>query len=204
VEHIPTETVTFDLGTTPPPVQYRLFVDLPGPLSATAATGGNLFATMFQVLTPGCKVVGYSYWCCKTGQSTAPVNFSLYQLTGPTAGALQPASHVTGPTMTQGAWNDAFLPTPVPLSVGPAYAVEVGVVDSFPFTNGFWASTGVGYTGMTNGPLQAFSDQGASNPAPFSFPQCSVGGGSSDSTIGLGSTASGSFNGWVDVLIATG
>jgi hypothetical protein len=204
VEHIPTETVTFDLGTTPPPAQYRIFVDLPGPLSPASNTSPFLVNMLFTVLTPGCSVVGYSYWCCKSGQDTTPVRFALFRLVGPTAGTLIPAGTVTGPTMITGAWNDALLPAPVPLSVGPAYVAQAGLTNAFPFTPGYWGTGGVGYDGMTNGPLMAYSAPGASNPTPFSQPQAGFGTGSSDPTVGVASTPASDANGWVDVLISTG
>ena len=31
----------------------------------------------------GCSLVGYSIWCCKTGQDTNPINFALWHLTAP-------------------------------------------------------------------------------------------------------------------------
>ena len=204
VEHMPVHTVTFDIGTVPPPVQYRLYTSLPGPAVAAANTGAIIFGMCWQVLAPGTSLVGYSNWCCKTGQDVNPINFALWRLTGFTVGTLIPAGTVTGGGLTQGAWNDTFLPAPLPLNQGTIYLAQYGLVNGFPATAGYWSSGGVGYDGMTNGPLQAFSDQGASNPIPSSEPQMTFAAGTSDPTSLVAPNGNGSFNAWLDILIATG
>ena len=203
VEHVPCEMVTFDLGTSPPPKQYRLYDALPGPATANANTNPLIFGMAFQVLTSGCSLVGYSPWCCNNGQSVSSVPFALWRLTGPSAGTLITAASITGGALTTGQYNDTLLPASVPLVSNTPYLAQMGLSGGFSFTTGFWASTGVGYTGMTNGPLQGFSDQGASKPCPFSQPQCAFGTGTADPTAGIASTGNTSFNVFLDVIVAT-
>jgi hypothetical protein len=204
VEHPPIETVTFDLGTTPPPAEFRLFTGLFGPAIANANSGQIIFGVCFQVTQPNCSLVGYSQWCCNSGQDTNPLNFALWHLTGLVAGTVVPGSVVTGGALTQGQFNDTFLPAPVALTAGTTYVAQMGLTNGFPVSTGFWSSTGVGYRGIVNGPLEGFSDQGASNPGPFSQNQCNFAAGTNDPTVGIGPNGNAGFNEWLDVLISTG
>lgn len=204
VEHLPTHTVTFDLGSTPPPVQFRLFTGLFGPAVANANTGAIIFGVCFQVTEPGCSLVGYSQWCCNSGQDTNPLNYACWHLTALVTGTVLSGSVITGGPLTQGQFNDTFLPAPVALTAGSTYVAQVGLVNGFPVTTPFWGSTGVAYRGIVNGPLEAFSDQGASNAAPFSQNQNNFAAGTSDPTAGIGPNGNAGFNEWLDVLISTG
>jgi hypothetical protein len=204
VEHPPIETVTFDLGTTPPPTQYRLYTSLPGPAVGSPFSGSIVIGFAFQVTQPGLSLVGYSPWCPNSGMPTTPVNFALWQLTGTNVGVLVPAATMTGGTLTQGAYTDAFLPAPVPLTGGQGYFAQYGFTNGFVEYDHFWDSTGVGYDGLRNGPLEAFSDQGASNPAPSSMHVCAFETGSADPTAGLVLLGNLSFNAFLDVLVSTG
>lgn len=204
VEHVPCETVTFDLGSTPPAQLFRLYVSMFGPATAATNSGGIVFGTVFTITQNGCSLSGYSQWCCNTGQDTTGPNFSLWRLTGTFTGVLIPAGTVTGTTMTAGQFNDTFLNTPVPLNAGTIYVVQMGLDNGFPATTGFWGTSGTGYRGLVNGPLEAFSDQGASNQAPDSQAQCTFGAGTNDPTAAFVDNNNGSFNAWTDVLISTG
>lgn len=204
VEHEPCQAVTFDLGTAPPAQVFRLYTSLPGPAVAAAATGQIIIGLVFQVTAPGCSLAGYSPWCCNSGQDTTPMNFALWHVTNVATGSVVSGSVMTGGTLTQGSFNDAFLPAPVALTAGSAYMAVMGLTNGFPVTSSYWSSSGVGYDGMTNGPLQAFSDQGASNPGPFTLLQMSFAAGTNDPTAGLPPNGNSSFNAWLDVLVSTG
>jgi hypothetical protein len=204
VEHVPCQTVSFDLGSTPPAVQYRLFGSLFGPAVANANTGPIIFGVCWQVTEPNCTLVGYSQWCCNSGQDTTALNFATWHLTALVTGTLLAGATITGGPLTQGAWNDTFLPAPVPLSAGSTYVTQMGIVDGFPVTAGYWGSGGVAYRGMQSGPLEAFSDQGASNAAPFSQNQNNFAAGTNDPTAGIGPNGNSGFNEWLDVIVSTG
>ena len=204
VEHMPVHTVTFDIGTTPPPVQFRLFTGLFGPAIANANTGPIIFGVCFQVTQPNCSLVGFSQWCCNSGQDTTPINYALWHLTGLVAGTLVAGATITGGALTQGQFNDTFLPAAVPLTAGSVYVAQNGITNGFPVSTNFWSASGVAYRGITNGPLEGFSDQGASNPGPFSQNQDNFASGTNDPTVGIGPNGNSGFNVWLDVLISTG
>lgn len=204
VEHMPVHAVTFDIGTVPPPVDFRFYHGLSGPLAATGSTGGILLNVNWQVTQPGCRLVGYSVWCCQTGQDTSPVNFATWDLLNTSTGTLLAGATMTTGSLVQDQWNDFSLVSGVPLTAGQAYNSQVGLINGLPLSLGFWGAGQVGYAGIKDGPLVAFSDQGASNPAPFNQPQCAFANGSNDPTVGIAPSGNGSFNTWIDVLISTG
>lgn len=204
VEHAPTHTVVFDLGSSPPAELFRLYVTMSGPLAVQTASGPNVFGMTWQVTEPGCSLAGYSLWCCPTGQDVTPIEFATLVLTDGFTGTVLPGSVVTGPTQVQDQFNDVLLPAPVPLTAGAVYLVQYGIVNGWPFSASFWGAGAVAYNGLTNGPLQAFGDVGSSRPAPFGRSQCTVLPGTSDPTSGVGNAGASGFNAWVDVLVSTG
>ena len=112
---------------------------------------------------------------CASGQSTSPQKFALWQVYGAAEGNVVPGSVVTSGTLTAGQWNYISLPTPLPLSIGDlaglgaaVYQAATGFSNSFPDTNSQFGAGDPYASGITDGPLFAYSDQGASAPSPTS------------------------------------
>lgn len=204
VEHLPVHAVTFDLGSTPPAELSRIYVGLPGSATASAFSQPFVIGVCFQVTAPGCSLVGYSPWCCNSGQDASPAPCALWQLIAPGAGVLVAGGTVTTGPLTLGAYNDTFLPAPVPLVAGDAYVAQVGYASGFALYTNFWNSSGVGYDGIVNGPLVAFSDTTASRPTPFSQPQQSFSQNVLDPTLALTLSGNSSFTSFLDVLVSAG
>ena len=149
---------------------------------------------------------------CPTGQSTAPQKFALWQVYGGGEGNVIPGSVVTSGTLTAGQWNYIPLPTPLPLSVGnvsgigaAVYEVATGFVGSFPDTNSQFGSGDTYASGITNGPLFGYSDQGASAPSPTAVTsfQGAFGTAGTDPSVNLPSQGSSSSNFWIDLQVST-
>ena len=189
---------------------YRLFPSTSGPSSPVSYSGAFLSGVLFCV-TKISWFEGYWWWVCPSGQSTAPQKFALWQVYGPGQGNLIPGSVVTSGTLTAGQWNYIPLPAPLPLSVGnvsgsgaAVYEAATGFSGSFPDSNGQFGSGGPCASGITNGPLFAYSDQGASAPAPTSATSFqgafSVAG--TDPSLYLPAEGSDSSNFWMDLQVS--
>ena len=189
---------------------YRLFPSTSGPSSPVSYSGDFLCGVLFCV-TSSSWFEGYWWWVCPTGQSTSPQKFALWQVYGPGQGNLVPGSVVTSGTLTPGQWNYISLPTPLPLSIGnvtgvgaAVYEAATGFSGSFPDSNDQFGSGGPYASGITNGPLFAYSDQGASAPAPTSATSFqgafSVAG--TDPSVNLPAQGSDSSNFWMDLQVS--
>ena len=208
----PTPTPTPTTTTSgPPPTGYRLFPSINGPSSPVSYSGDFLAGVLFCV-TSNCWFEGYWWWVCPTGQPTAPQKFALWQIYGGGQGNVIPGSVVKSGTLTAGQWNYVPLPTPLPLSVGnvtgigaAVYEVATGFVGSFPDTNSQFGSGEPYASGITNGPLFGYSDQGASAPSPTastSF-QGAFGTAGTDPSVNLPSQGSSSSNFWIDLQVSS-
>jgi Domain of unknown function (DUF4082) len=190
---------------------YRLFPSTSGPSSPVSYTGPFLAGVLFCV-TSNCWFQGYWWWVCPSGQSTAPQKFALWQVYGAGQGNLLPGSVVTSGSLTAGQWNYIPLPAPLQLSIGnvsgvgaAVYEAVTGFSNSFPISSGQFGAGGAYASGITNGPLFAYSDQGASAPcpaAPTAF-QGSFGVSGTDPSVNLPAQGSGSSNFWMDLQIGT-
>jgi Domain of unknown function (DUF4082) len=188
---------------------YRLFPSTDGPSSPVSYSGPFLAGILFCV-TSNCWFEGYWWWVCPSGQSTSPQKFALWQLYGGGKGNLIPGSVVTSGTLTAGQWNYIPLPAPLQLSIGnvsgvgaAVYEVATGFNGSFPDTNNQFG-TGQPYaSGITNGPLFGYSDQGASAPSPSSATasQGAFGVAGTDPSVNLPDQGSNSSNFWIDLQI---
>lgn len=203
MEHHPVETITFDLVGPGAPGGFRGYPNLGGPKSPTSSTGGTVLATLFTVGATGFNLDGYWFWCCSTGQDLTAPSFALWRATTIVNGVLIPAGTVAGNTMVAGQWNFTPVPVPVPLSAGTAYKAQVGLQNSFPFDSGWYGPAGPCWDGISNGPLLLYSGADASNPGPFGADQCTFIAGSGDPTVGYAASASGDFNGFLDVQVST-
>ncbi|MGD0606735.1 MAG: DUF4082 domain-containing protein [Streptosporangiaceae bacterium] len=189
---------------------YRLFPSVSGPSSPVSYSGSFLAGVMFCV-TSACWFEGYWWWVCPAGQSTSPQKFALWQVDGNGTGNVVSGSVVTSGTLTAGQWNYIPLATPLQLSIGnvagvgaAVYEVVTGFSGSFPDTNSQFGSGEPYASGITNGPLFAYSDQGASAPSPTSAGsfQGAFGTGGTDPSVTLPSQGSSSSNFWIDLQVS--
>jgi Domain of unknown function (DUF4082) len=189
---------------------YRLFPSTDGPSSPVSYSGPFLAGTLFCV-TSNCWFEGYWWWVCPTGQSTSAQKFALWQVYGGGEGNVVPGSVVTSGPLTAGQWNYIPLPTPLQLSIGNVsgvgaaiYEVATGFSGSFPDTNNQFGIGDPYASGITSGPLFAYSDQGASAPCPAS-PTAAQGGfgvAGTDPSLSIPDQGSYSSNFWIDLQIS--
>lgn len=189
---------------------YRLFPSTAGPSSPVSYSGNFLAGVLFCV-TSNCWFEGYWWWVCPTGQPTAPQKFALWQLYGGAQGNVIPGSVVTSGTLTAGQWNFVPLPTPLQLSIGnvagsgaAVYEAATGFSGDFPDTSSQFGSGEPYASGIKNGPLFAFSDQGASAAAPISAGafQGAFGTAGTDPSVNLPAQGSSSANFWMDLQVS--
>jgi hypothetical protein len=186
---------------------YRLFPATNGPASPAAYSGPILLGVLFKATQGGMWFDGYWLWVANSGQSTAPQKCALWQLTGTGVGILITGSAVTSGTLTAGQWNYVPLAAPLPLSVGTPYNACTGWdttgTTGFPDTANQFGAGQVYQNGIVNGPLSAYSDQGANLPAPFSTGQGVFSVAGSDPAANMPGSGSSSSNFWVDLQLDT-
>jgi hypothetical protein len=190
---------------------YRLFPSTNGPSSPVSYAGPFLAGVLFCV-SSNCWFEGYWWWVCPSGQSTAPQKFALWQVYGGGGqGTVVAGSVVTSGTLTAGQWNYIPLPTPIQLSIGnvsgvgaAVYEAATGFSGSFPITNSQFGPGGPYASGITNGPLFAYSDQGASAPSPSSptSDQGAFGVAGTDPSVNMPAQGSSSANFWIDLQVS--
>lgn len=189
---------------------YRLFPSTSGPSSPVSYSGDFMSGVLFCV-TSFSWFQGYWWWVCPTGQSTTPQKFALWQVYGPGEGNVIPGSVVTSGALTAGQWNYVPLPAPIPLSIGnvsgvgaAVYEAATGFTGSFPDSNGQFGSGGPYASGITSGPLFAYSDQVAAAPAPTSVTsfQGAFGVAGTDPAVYLPAQGSSSSNFWMDLQVS--
>lgn len=122
-----------------------------------------------------------------------------------------PGSVVTSGTLTAGAWNYIPLSAPIQLSptlntsntsAGSMYIAAIGVNGPTPLTPSQFGTGQTYASGITNGPLYAFSDHpGAATGAPFLNQGLFTTSGS-DPSITLPNSGSNNDNFWVDVQVS--
>jgi hypothetical protein len=181
--------------------EYRLFGSLNGPSSPVSYQGSFLAGVAFEVTTSGMWFEGYWWWVCGTGQSAAPVECALWSITSLDDGVVIPGSAVRSPALTAGQWNWIPLPQAVPIAIGSPYIAAVAVNGSFPNTNNQFAAGDTYGSGITNGPLVAYSDKGGSRLAPYGLGQGGFTVSGSDPTTSIPNGTSNSANFWVDVQV---
>ncbi len=198
---------------------YRLWPATNGPATATSFSGNFISGVVFCV-TSEAWFQGYWWWVAPTGQLTTPRKCALWQVppTNAILPQLVPGSVVTSGTLTAGQWNYIPLATPILLSLGGSsgmtppvtatgggqYVAAVGVNGNFPDTNNYWGAAQPGASGITSGPLTAYSAPAASMPAPYqSWPQGCFSTAGSDPSTTVPNGASSTDNFWVDVQVST-
>jgi len=187
---------------------YRLYPTTSGPTSAVSYSGNFLAGVVFEVTADDCWFEGYWWWVAPSGGLTSPQKFALWLLTGYAQGILIPAATTTSTALSPG-WNWVPLATPIQLPIGGSvgtgganFVACTGVNGSFPDTGSQFGSGDPYQAGISNGPLTAFSDQGASNPGPFSLGQGLFGTTGPDPTASMPAQVYGSSNFWVDVQVS--
>ena len=187
---------------TQPKGTYRLFPSTSGPSSAVSFSGPFMAGVQFQVTTGGVWFDGYWWWVCPSGQSTSPQQFALWNVYSDNGGGdLIHSASVTSGALTAGQWNFVPLATPIPLAVGACYNACTGFSGNFPDTTAQFGAGDPYSGGITSGPLQAFSDQTGSNPAPFSLPQGVFSVAGSDPTAFMPGNGNKSDNLWIDLQV---
>ena len=187
---------------------YRLFPSTSGP-AAPVSYGGNFLAgVLFEVTQGGMWFEGYYFWC-PAGGDTGSQTFALWNVTGLATGTLIPAATATSGTLTAGAWNFVPLASPVPLAIGTTYNACTGwlAVNGFPDSDtstdaGNSYGAGGHTSGITNGPLFAYSDQGQSKPEPYGNAQGVFSTAGTDPTVHMPASGSASGNFWIDPAVS--
>lgn len=178
-----------------------------GPASASAYAGNFIAGTIFKVTANGLWLTGYRNWVPSNGDTVAK-KFALWQLTAGLSVSQQlvPNSVVTSGVQTAGAWNFTALPAPINLSGSVPYVCAIGwvSVNGFPDTQNQFGSGQTYAAGITNGPLFAYSDQGASAPEPFTsnYSQGLFGTSTADPSVTMPTTGDVHSNFWVDVQVS--
>ena len=188
---------------------YRLFPATDGPSSPVSYSGPFEAGVLFCLTTTNCWFEGYWWWVCATGQSTAPQKFALWQVHGPGQGSVVPGTVVTSETLTAGQWNYVPLPAPIQLSIGgvggagaAVYEAATGFTGSFPDTNSQFIAGGPYATGITSGPLFAYSDNGTSAGSPTGSFQGAFGVAGTDPSVNMPVQGSNSSNFWMDLQVS--
>ena len=189
-------------GGTTPNGTYRLFPATNGPSSAFSNNTDWIAGVGFQVTDSGMWFEGYWWWVCNTGQQTTPVDFALWQITSNSAGILIPGSHVKSGTLNAGQWNYVPLATPIQLSLHTGYMAAVGFVctTGFPYTPNQFGADDPYASGITNGPLFAWPNTGATRWD--SIAQGAYSEASADPTANMPFSDVNSANLWMDVQVS--
>ena len=183
------------------PATYRLFPSTSGPSAATSLSGNYSAATGFHVTSDGLYLSGYWWWVASTNSPpTGPQKCCLWQDTGAAAGHVVSVATVTSGTLSPG-WNFIALPTPVALSKDGDYRAVTGVNGNFPTTTNQYGAGQPFAAGITNGPLQAYSDTGGSLPSHFNNGQCSFQTANADPAAVFPASSSTSANRWIDMQV---
>jgi len=193
----------------------RLFPATSGPATPAAYSGNFLCGVIFKVTSGGMWFTGYYHWVPGTSGDTVARKFCLWQIRGAGSGVLIPAATVTSGTLTAGQWNFVSLGTPVPLAIGTAYNACTGwsAVHGFPDSDTAGSGTGAGdsfgtgghTTGITQGPLFAFSDlagTGGTKPEPYGTSQGVFSTAGTDPAVIMPASGSSSANFWMDVQVS--
>jgi Domain of unknown function (DUF4082) len=179
-----------------------------GPGSPAAFSGSFQAGLITKVTASALWMQGY-YWWVPAGGDTGAQKFATWQLTNTGGGVSQvlvPAATVTSGTLTAGQWNLVPLAAPIGLSAGVPYTITTAwtAVHGFPDVASQFGSGQPYAAGITNGPLFAYSDQGASAPEPFTsnYNQGLFGTSVSDPAVSMPVTGDSSSNFFIDLLVS--
>ena len=195
---------------------YRLMDGLSGrpgngPGSPTGYSGPYQAGISFGVTTGNLWLEGYYLWVPTGGDLNAggTQKFALWIPYSNVAGTLVSAGTTTAGVFTANQWNYVPLATPIQLSIGTQYLAATGwtSVNGFPDTANQFGTGDPYVSGITSGPLFAYSDGsngGTGTPTPW-LPQGVFGdqAGQVDPTLYMPAQSSNSSNFWVDVSVST-
>jgi len=187
---------------------WRLYPATSGPASSSGDSTDYVMGVSFKVTSAGLSLAGYWWWVADASQNTNPTAFALWQSTGPGSGTLVSGSPVTSGTFSLG-WN--FTPLAIPVALTPAteYRAALGVgsgslATGYSDTPAFW-STGPGASGISNGPLLAYSGiGGSSSNEPEGNGQMVFAASASDPTLSYPTSSFADTNYWLDVQVTDG
>ena len=183
---------------------YALWGASPAGLPGGSVSFGapTSLGVLFKVTAGSLYLKGYRYFCLDATDTTANVRFAAWHVTGTGTGTVLAGSQQTSNlTISATTPNDVFLTTPVALTSGQVYAAVVGDADHGPITNSYYTTGGTGAAGVTNGPLTAFSDQGAALAAPNGNPQGCFQQSSDDPAAAFPATGFSSSNFWISPIV---
>jgi hypothetical protein len=195
---------------------YRLFPSTDGPAAVTAYTGEYLAGLAFQVTAWNTWLEGFWWWVAQDGDTGAQ-SFALWQLytaaSSQTSSGLIPAATAESGPLLAGQWNYIPLSAPLALSAGVPYVAATGwtLQQGFPITTGQFGAGQPYASGITSGPLSAYSDVSGAIPTPGTmisgvlYPWAAQGlftsGGGSDPVKFMPSDGYESSNFWMDVQV---
>lgn len=173
------------------------------PASGTAFSGNYIAGLVFQVTQGGLYLSGYRWYVAASGQDTGALKCALWNIYSdvtPSHAILNPAGTVTSGAFTAGQWNAIPLTAAIPLTPNIPYIAAIGGVFStgFPDTINQFASGDPYASGITNGPLSAYSSVVA---AAASWPQSPFSTAGSDPTTTVPHTNNHDDILWLDVTI---
>ncbi len=180
------------------------------PASPASYSGPFLAGMLFSVTGQMAWLEGYQWWVCPSGQSVAAQKFALWNITSTSAQSVVPGSVVTSGPLTAGAMNFVPLATPVQLAPGTLYNAATGWstvgTTGFPVSNNQFGATQPYASGITNGPLTAWSDLGASHEFPaaslnYGKDQGLFGTASADPSLNMPAGGSNSAIFWAGVRV---
>jgi len=175
---------------------YRLWPATDGPGAQVSDSENYTLAVEFYVTDPGCSLTQIHFWASGTVTSSNHA-CRLYSVTDPTTGTLESGSSKAFASPLQAGWNTVTLDAPIALTEDQRYraAVYFTTDNGYTATGTYWAGAGGGASGITNGPLTAPNEAGATGNDQCSF------------AVGSDAFPTGSFgagNYWVDVTIDDG
>jgi hypothetical protein len=172
-----------------------------GPSSGISYSGNFLAGLQFKVTASGHSLLGY-YWWVQAGTNpnpTAAQKFALYTWV-PSTWSLVSAGTVTSGTLSAG-WNRVNLGSGVALTSGQLYEVTTGFTGNFNDTTNQFGTGDPYATGITNGPIFAFSDVPGATFSPSNNNQGLFGTAGNDPTVNQPLTGDVHSNFWIDVIV---
>ena len=175
------------------------------PSAGTSYSGGYIAGLIFNVTQGGMWLQGYRWWVASSTQDTTAMKFALWNLynaSGSGGANNIPAGTITSGTLTAGQFNTVTLSSPVALTPNMPYIAAVGgtLSHGFPLTQNQFGSGNPYASGITNGPLTAYSSSGGSLPIN-TFPQqpYTTAGSDPSSTFPNQNDANDLL--WIDVIV---
>lgn len=175
------------------------------PASSVSFASPITVGSQFRVTTGGLYLKGYQYWVADSGGNHGPQKFALWAPDpNGTSNTLISAGTVTSGTFTTGQWNAVLLSTPIPLTPQVTYLAATGFTGNFNETKNFWNTGGSGVAGLSNGPLDMYSDvvgNGGTDAPNFGHVQSGFSTSGGDPAVNTPQSADSSFNCWIDVIV---